>query len=91
MKLRPWQSECVTLVMDHYCTKMHFLGLATPGAGKTAMAAELARQLVLRGDIDFVLCFAPALTVVAGLEQTFATRLAHRFDSRIGAIGGEYT
>ena len=91
MKLRAWQSECVELALDHYCLKKHFLCLATPGAGKTAMAAELARRLIHRADIDFVLCFAPSLAVVAGHEKTFSNRLTRRFDGRIGAIGGAYT
>ena len=55
------------------------------------MAAELTRQLIERGDIDFVLCFAPSLSVVAGLEKTFADRLGLRFDGRLGAIGGAFT
>lgn len=91
MKLRAWQSECIELAMDHFYTKKHFLCLATPGAGKTTMAAELSKQLFNRGDIDFVLCFAPSLTVVSGLERTFALCLSRRFDGRIGAIGGAYT
>lgn len=91
MNLRAWQSECIALAIDHYYTNKHFLCLATPGAGKTTMAAELASQLFKRGDIDLVLCFAPSLTVVSSLQRTFSQHLTHRFDGQIGSIGGAYT
>ena len=91
MKLRTWQSECVELALIHYSSKKHFLCLATPGAGKTIMAAELANRLICCEDIDFVLCFSPSLEVVAGLERAFSVILGRRFDGRIGAIGGAFT
>lgn len=91
MKLRAWQRDCVANAMNHYCTKKHFLCLATPGAGKTTMAAELASRLIQHGSIDFVLCFAPSRAVVNSLEKTFSHRLNQRFDGRVGAIGGAYT
>lgn len=42
MKLRQWQQECVKKALTIYQHERHFLCLATPGAGKTHMAAELA-------------------------------------------------
>nr|WP_246481090.1 DEAD/DEAH box helicase family protein [Motiliproteus sediminis] len=77
--------------MDTYRWKRHFLCLATPGAGKTTMAAELAARLLESGQIDFVLCFAPSVAVTKGLETTFQRKLNKRFDGRIGAVGGAYT
>ncbi|MEH6814358.1 MAG: DEAD/DEAH box helicase family protein [Motiliproteus sp.] len=91
MKLRTWQSACVVSALDTYHWKRHFLCLATPGAGKTTMAAELAAQLLEIGEIDFVLCFAPSVAVTSGLKNTFQRRLQKRFDGRIGAVGGAYT
>lgn len=91
MRLRTWQSACIDLALDHYCSKKHFLCLATPGAGKSTMAAELAARLIRSGKVDFILCFAPSLNVVASLESTFAQQLGRRFDGRIGALGGAYT
>ncbi|WP_338027073.1 DEAD/DEAH box helicase family protein [Colwellia maritima] len=47
MKLRQWQAECIYLALKQYGDgNSHFLTLATPGAGKTMMASELAVQLL---------------------------------------------
>jgi len=41
--LRVWQEECLFTVKQHYSEKhKHFFCLATPGAGKTVLAAEVA-------------------------------------------------
>ncbi|MBW3139626.1 DEAD/DEAH box helicase family protein [Ferrimonas balearica] len=87
MKLRSWQSECVELALQSYRAHPHFLCLATPGAGKSAMSAELAARLYQMREIDFVLCFAPSVEVTEGLARTFQRRIGKRFDGRFGAIG----
>lgn len=51
------------------------------------MAAEIARRLLLAGEIDLVLCFAPSCQVVEGLKNTFTTVLKRRFDGLLGAVG----
>jgi len=56
--LRVWQQECLTTAQKHYLEiSNHFLCLATPGAGKTVLAAEVAAYLFAMKLIDFVLCF----------------------------------
>ena len=56
MKLRHWQSECATSALHHYHTNnQHFFCLATPGAGKSIMAAEVAKRLLETKEIDFIL------------------------------------
>lgn len=91
IKLRNWQVRCVEKALDTYQIQNHFLCLATPGAGKTVMASELAIRLLDQGDIDFVLCFSPSTEVNESIEQTFSKRLKRSFDGLIGAIGGVYT
>ncbi len=92
MKLRQWQSECVDIALNHFINdNKHFLCLATPGAGKTVMASEVAAQLFKQNNIDFVLCFSPSITVSDSFTSTFSKRLNHRFDGVIGAIGCSYT
>ncbi len=92
MQLRQWQSECVNRALKHFNAKhRHFLCLATPGAGKTIMAAEVAAQLLEKGLIDFVLCFSPSINISHGIKSTFSKRLDCRFDGVIGAIGCSYT
>ena len=69
----------------------HFFCQATPGAGKTWMAAELAGQLLEQNRIELVLCFAPSCQVVEGFRSTFAAVLGKRLDGRIGAVGAAFT
>ena len=89
--LRLWQRRCISQAMAHYAVSPHFFCQATPGAGKTRMAAELAKRLLDEGKIDLVLCFAPSCQVVEGFRTTFSSVLSRRLDGRIGAIGSAYT
>ncbi|MFT6905947.1 MAG: superfamily II DNA or RNA helicase [Oleiphilaceae bacterium] len=90
--LRAWQKECLTVAKSHYAEiSKHFLCLATPGAGKTVLAAEVASYLFETNQIDFVLCFSPSITVAEGIKDTFSRRLNCNFDGVIGAIGCSYT
>ncbi|EJN28524.1 DNA/RNA helicase, superfamily II [Pseudomonas sp. GM78] len=84
---RKWQNQCIEIALEHYTSTPHFFCQATPGAGKTRMAAELARQLMEQGKIDLVLCFAPSCQVVDGFRATFSAVLGRRLDGLIGAIG----
>ena len=90
--LRTWQSACLDLALNKFSSgQYHFLCLATPGAGKTIMAAEVATALKEQGLIDLVLCFSPSLTVAESIESTFSWRLNSSFNGGIGSIGGSYT
>lgn len=90
--LRRWQSECVESALEKYnAGQKHFLCLATPGAGKTKMAAEVAARLREQKSIDIILCFSPSLSVAAGIQQTFSRRLDCSFNGSMGAIGSSYT
>ncbi len=91
MKLRLWQQDCVKEALKTYQNERHFLCLATPGAGKTHMAAELAFQLYQSEKIDFVLCFSPSVSVSKSIHDTFSRRFNARFDGVIGAVGCSYT
>lgn len=91
MKLRKWQKECVRLAFEKYKNNRHFMCLATPAAGKTRMAAVLAKQLKTNGLIDFVICFSPSITVANSIKATFSDVLDARFDGVIGAVGKSYT
>lgn len=89
--LRKWQQECVEAALKQYQTTSHFLCQATPGAGKSRVAAEIAHRLLLQDDVDLVLCFAPSCQVVEGLSATFSTILGRTFDGRLGSIGAATT
>ncbi|MGI2211548.1 DEAD/DEAH box helicase [Shewanella oncorhynchi] len=92
MQLRQWQSECVKRALRHFHgAHKHFLCLATPGAGKSTMAAEVAAKLFEDDLIDFVLCFSPSVNISQGMKQTFSSRLECRFDGVIGSVGCSYT
>lgn len=89
--LRIWQRRCIDTALEHFTATPHFFCQATPGAGKTRMAAELARCLLEQGKIDLVLCFAPSCQVVEGFRSTFATVLNRRMDGLLGAVGAAYS
>lgn len=92
MKLREWQAECVDQVLNKFSqNKRHFLCLATPGAGKTTMAAEVAAKLFDKGLIDFVICFSPGITIRSDIRMTLEDRIGERFDGFIGAKGESFT
>jgi superfamily II DNA or RNA helicase len=89
--LRDWQNSCINKALEHFNATPHFFCQATPGAGKTRMAAELASRLLEQDRIDLVLCFAPSCQVVEGFRSTFAEVLGRRLDGQIGAVGAAYT
>ncbi|MGV2989605.1 DEAD/DEAH box helicase [Vibrio sp. E150_011] len=90
--LRLWQSECVALAIEKYkASTGHFFCQATPGAGKTVMAAELTKCLIQENKIDLVLCFSPSSTVALGIKETFSRHLDCSFDGGMGAMGASYT
>ena len=89
--LREWQRECIETALEHYRGNPHFFCQATPGSGKTRMAAELAKVLLERKEIDLILCFAPSRQVVDGFRRTFAEVLGRRLDGLIGAVGAVCT
>lgn len=92
MRLRKWQAECVDQVLNKFSqNKRNFLCLATPGAGKTTMAAEVAAKLFDKGLIDFVICFSPGITIRSDIRMTLEDRIGERFDGFIGAKGESFT
>ena len=91
--LRAWQAECVDLASTKFAStrRAHFFCQATPGAGKTVMAAEVAKRLFEQRMIDLVLCFSPSLSVAEGMKKTFAWKLECSFNGGLGSLGGSYT
>ena len=91
ISLRDWQFSCIDTALEHFSSTPHFFCQATPGAGKTRMAAELASRLLEQDRIDLVLCFAPSCQVVEGFRSTFAAVLGRRLDGQLGAAGAALT
>ena len=92
MKLRQWQAECIDLALTEYGNgNSHFLALATPGAGKTVMASELADQLLKSNLVDLVVCFSPSSIVAKDFSESLHLRTQERFDGLIGAKGRSLT
>ncbi|MGO2343052.1 DEAD/DEAH box helicase [Vibrio litoralis] len=90
--LRKWQSECADNAITFYKNQYkHFLCQATPGAGKTVLAAEIAKRLLDEDKIDLVLCFSPSLSVAEGIKDTFSWKLNCAFNGGLGAIGASFT
>ncbi|MDP5135705.1 DEAD/DEAH box helicase family protein [Rheinheimera baltica] len=92
MRLRYWQERCVSAAISRFNQgQKHFMVLATPGSGKTVMAASVAKQLFEESKIDYVVCFAPSVAVVKSMQSTFSNLLAKPMHGQLGAIGGVYT
>ena len=92
MKLRNWQSECVSSAIEKYKSfKKHFLGLATPGAGKTYMASVLAKKMHEQDLIDLVICFSPSSVVSSDFSDALVEQFSTHFDGTIGALGDSFT
>lgn len=92
MRLRNWQSECVSSAIAKYKNfKKHFLGLATPGAGKTYMASVLAKKMHEQDLIDLVICFSPSSVVSSDFSDALVEQFGTHFDGTIGALGDSFT
>jgi superfamily II DNA or RNA helicase len=92
MKLRQWQAECINLALTQYQNgTSHFLALATPGAGKTLMASELADQLLKNSMVDLIICFSPSSIVSQDFSESLQLKTQERFDGLIGARGRALT
>ncbi|MFT6247128.1 MAG: superfamily II DNA or RNA helicase [Cognaticolwellia sp.] len=94
MKLRQWQNNCITLAFNQYLNNHnhnHFLALATPGAGKTLMASELADKLLKNNMIDLIICFSPSSIVSQDFSESLQLRTQERFDGLLGARGHSLT
>jgi len=92
MKLRQWQVSCINKALKRYLNgNSHFLTLATPGAGKTLMASELADRLLKSDLIDLIICFSPSSIVSQDFSQSLQLRINERFDGLLGAKGHSLT
>ena len=92
MKLRRWQAESLSLAFDQSCSNIgHFMCLATPGAGKTVMAALLARRLFDAGMIDLVLCFSPAIVVAEDFRKELELQTGKQINGSLGSAGCSLT
>ncbi|MEG3695348.1 DEAD/DEAH box helicase family protein [Vibrio coralliirubri] len=90
--LRQWQIECSEKALLKFRTnQQHFFCQATPGAGKTVLAATVASRLLNEGLVDLVLCFSPSLTVSDGIKRTFSQILNCTFNGGLGSIGQSLT
>lgn len=90
--LRKWQGECSDKALEKYTRgHSHFFCQATPGAGKTVLAANIASRLLQNDMVDLVLCFSPSLTVSDGIKKTFSSILGCTFNGGMGAIGQSLT
>ncbi|MEZ9205576.1 DEAD/DEAH box helicase family protein [Vibrio splendidus] len=90
--LRQWQIECSEKALQKFRTnQQHFFCQATPGAGKTVLAATVASRLLNNDMVDLVLCFSPSLTVSDGIKRTFSQILNCTFNGGLGSIGQSLT
>lgn len=92
MKLRKWQAACINDALTKYINgATHFLTLATPGAGKTVMASELANKLLSGNHVDLVICFSPSSLVAKDFGESLQEITQMQFDGKMGAKGNSLT
>ncbi|WP_146492128.1 DEAD/DEAH box helicase [Vibrio sp. T20] len=90
--LRQWQVECSENALQKFReNRPHFFCQATPGSGKTVLAATVASRLLNDDMVDLVLCFSPSLTVSEGIKKTFSQTLNCTFNGGLGSIGQSLT
>jgi superfamily II DNA or RNA helicase len=89
--LRAWQAQCLNKALQSYQHQPQFLVLASPGAGKTRLAAHIAKALLNNNAIDYVVCFSPSRVVSQSIEDTFESVLKRKFNGRLGSIGTSRT
>ncbi|HAS6410454.1 DEAD/DEAH box helicase [Vibrio vulnificus] len=90
--LRAWQRECSERALRKFkYNHRYFFCQATPGAGKTVLAATIASRLLQDDMVDLVLCFSPSLTVSNGIKRTFSNTLNCTFNGGLGSIGQSLT
>lgn len=90
--LRQWQRECSEKALQKYKkSQNHFFCQATPGAGKTVLAATVASRLIAENMVDLVLCFSPSVMVSDGIKRTFSKILNCTFNGGLGSIGCSLT
>lgn len=88
MQLRTWQAECIEKALLLYSSgSHHFMCLATPGAGKTTMAAVLAKKLFARDIIDIVICLSPSAIVSHDFRIELEKQCNKRLDGSLGSFG----
>ncbi|EPM6965506.1 DEAD/DEAH box helicase [Vibrio alginolyticus] len=86
--LRAWQQGCIRQAIEKYTSgSKHFLVQATPGAGKTVMAAYVSKQLLDTNMIDLIMCFSPSVNVANGFTVTFSRILQCPFNGTLGSLG----
>ena len=86
--LRLWQKECIHTALHKYLlSQFNFLAMATPGAGKTWMAAQLASQLFELDKIDLVVCFTPSINITTSFQETLESVTEKRMDGLMGSYG----
>ncbi|WP_413284052.1 DEAD/DEAH box helicase [Vibrio sp. MA40-2] len=90
--LRKWQEECVSQAFDKYQSGFsHFFCQATPGAGKSIMAATLGKALLDDRMVDLLLCFSPSISVADNMKKTFSRITGCSFNGSLGSIGQSLT
>lgn len=86
--LRVWQEECIsTALLKYQLGQTNFLAMATPGAGKTRMAAHLASRLFELDKIDLVICFTPSINVNHRFQENLEKITERRMNGRMGSAG----
>lgn len=87
-QLRLWQKECIEQALRKFKRGLpHFLCVATPGAGKTTMASELAATLLANKQIDLVICFSPSVSVSLDFRKELEITTGFSFDGLLGSKG----
>lgn len=71
-KLREWQNICLRTTIGEYRSGIKsFLVNACPAAGKTFLAATLAKHLLDQGDITHIIIVSPMVNVQNGWSDSF--------------------
>ncbi|MFW8589704.1 DEAD/DEAH box helicase [Glaciecola sp. 2405UD65-10] len=88
MRLRNWQLLCSDKAIASYLSNdKHFLCVATPGAGKTRMTADVVDKLLNLDLIDFVFCFTPSVVTAQSMRKSIEQVINAPMNGHIGSKG----
>jgi len=88
LKLRQWQLTCLDNAFNHYLKGANnFLVFAVPGAGKTILAASIAKRMLENDLVDIIISLSPSVSIKKNIQDVLSISTNRCFKGEIGSAG----